>query len=120
MTQEEEFNNPDYNNPNSINYQVDKREGYDKTLAAMAKTSEDNFPYLGNFVEKKRKNGDSFFTGLVCMDEIEKIPQEYIKLRGDGKRYVKFILNKYLKGENEHGETHSFAVDTFNFNKKEE
>jgi hypothetical protein len=111
MTEEEEFNNPDYNNPNSVNYHVDK---------SFTKSNEDNFPYLGNFREKQRRNGDSFFTGWVCMDEIEKIPEEYIKLRADGKKYVKFVLNKYLKGVNEHGETHSFAVDTFTFNKKEE
>ncbi len=112
MTEEEKFNNPDYNNPNSINYRV-KLDGIENSNKPVK-------PYLGDFKEKFRKNGDSFFTGEVSREDFNNIPDEYFKLKGDGKNYVKLVLNKYIKGPTEFGETHSFSVDTFTFKKEEE
>lgn len=107
MTEEEEFNNPDYNNPNSIYYRKKLKSGVF-----------DNFPYLGNLKERQRENGDGFLIGYACFTDILNIPEEYLVLRSNNKKYVKFIINKYINGPNKHGETHSLAVDTFKFNKE--
>jgi hypothetical protein len=69
--------------------------------------------YLGNGQERARQGGDKFITGSLCLDEIEKIPTEYIQTGKNGKRYFKFILSPYRQGANEYGHTHSFAVDTY-------
>jgi len=118
MTEEETYNNPDYNNANSIFYKVKKKPNFKKDDEDV-NSKNTKFPYLGNLREKFRKNGDSFFPGMVCVDDFEKIPPEYIVKKG-GKRYVKVIVNKYINGVNEHGNTHSLAVDTYSFKKEED
>ena len=129
MKEEEMYNNPEYNNPNSIFYKVKKKPVLKKDADTdeLYKVKEDEdvnskntkFPYLGNLREKFRKNGDSFFPGFICVDDFNKIPPEYIVEKG-GKKYVKIVINKYINGVNEHGNTHSCAVDTYSFKKEED
>lgn len=69
--------------------------------------------YLGNGTERKRNGGDKFITGSLCIDDIEKIPEQFIQKGRNGKRYFKYILSPYRQGANEYGNTHSFAVDTY-------
>lgn len=70
--------------------------------------------FLGNGQEKiRRMDSKTFYTGTMCYDDILKIPGEHLKLAKNGKRYFKWILNPYIDGPNEYGNTHSLAVDTF-------
>jgi hypothetical protein len=70
--------------------------------------------YLGNGQERIRPNTkEAFHTGTMCFDDILKIPDEHLRMAKNGKRYFKWILNPYLEGPNEYGNTHSIAVDTF-------
>ncbi len=69
--------------------------------------------YLGNLQEKVRKSNDRFLVGMICLDDIETLPEEHkIKFKS-GKRFVKIIINPYRDGANQYGNTHSIAVDTF-------
>jgi hypothetical protein len=70
--------------------------------------------FLGNGQEKiRRKDGKIFNVGTMCYDDILKIPAEHLRMAKNGKRYFKWILNPYIDGPNEYGNTHSLAVDTF-------
>ena len=69
--------------------------------------------YLANIQEKSRKTGEIFFTGSLCLDDVESVPKEHIFTGKNGKRYVKFIINPYKDGANQYGNTHNMAVDTF-------
>ena len=88
----------DNNNPNSIHY---KRTPPPEKL------------YLGNLREKYRQNGDQFLVGYICKDEIDNLPVEHFKKFRDGKTYLRIVINPLIEGVNEHGNTHSCAVDTF-------
>ena len=69
--------------------------------------------YLANIQEKTRKTGEVFFTGTLCLDEVESVPAEHIITGKNGKRYVKFIINPYKEGANQYGNTHNMALDTY-------
>lgn len=70
--------------------------------------------YLGNGQERVRPvTKEVFQTGTMCYDDIVKIPEEYLRMAKNGKRYFKWILSPYRQGANEYGHTHSLAVDTY-------
>lgn len=72
--------------------------------------------YLGNLQEKTHPSGDKFLTGSLCVDDIDKVPAEYIHTGKNGKRYLRIFVNPYWNGPNEYGNTHSIAVEAFNSN----
>jgi hypothetical protein len=67
--------------------------------------------YLGNLIEKTRKSGDKFLVGSICLDDIDKIPAEFITISKSQKRYVRIIVNPYREGKNQYGNTHSVKID---------
>lgn len=99
---EEESN---YDNPNSIYYR--RIKAADKPAEKAPEKI-----YLGNLKEKYRQAGDAFLTGYICLDELNNLPKEYITLRGN-RKYVKIVINPFVDGPNDHGNTHSCAVDTY-------
>ena|ERR1700741_1995681 len=69
-----------------------------------------NKMYFGNFREKFRQSGDKFLTGFICLDDIQKVPEDLIMVR-NGKRFIKVVINPFVDGVNEHGNTHSCLLD---------
>jgi len=76
--------------------------------------------YIGNAKVKVRRSGDQFLVGHVCLDDLNDVPEEYIRRGKNKKRYVKIILNPYKSGPNEHNNTHSISVDTYRQSNNEE
>ena len=69
--------------------------------------------YLGNAREKERRSGDKFLVGSICVDDIEGLSTEHVQTAKNGKRYVRILINPYMAGMNEYGNTHSIRVDTW-------
>lgn len=73
--------------------------------------------YIGNGKQKERQSGDKYIVASICLDDINAIPEQYISVAKNGKRYTSILINPYKGGANEYGNTHSLKVNTF---KKEE
>lgn len=70
--------------------------------------------YVGNAKEIKRKDGSSFISATICMDDVDtKEAQSHVFTGKNGKRYLKVVVNPFRDGANQFGNTHSIAVDTF-------
>lgn len=70
--------------------------------------------YLGNGKQKQRKQGDSFITATICVDDFESdTTQAHVFTGKNGKRYLKIVINPFRDGANQYGNTHSISVDTF-------
>lgn len=70
--------------------------------------------YLGNLKTKKRKSGEEFLVGSICLDQLgDSLPEELIQPGTNGKHYLRVIIQKNLI-EDKHGNTHCIKVDTFN------
>lgn len=69
--------------------------------------------WLGNAKEKERQSGDKFLVGSICLDDLESVPKELISVAKNGKRYLRIVINPYMNGANEYGNTHGIRVDTF-------
>ena len=70
--------------------------------------------YLGNLKTKKRKNGDEFLVGDICLEQIyEHLPDHLIHEGNNGKHYTRVIIQKNVGGIDKYGNTHSISVDTY-------
>jgi hypothetical protein len=68
--------------------------------------------YLGNAQERYR-GSEMILQGSMCVDDIRSLEQKHIITSLSGKRWFKFIANPYREGANEHGNTHSIAIDNY-------
>jgi hypothetical protein len=70
--------------------------------------------YVGNAKEIKRKDGSSFISATICLDDVDtQEAQSHVFTGKNGKRYLKVVVNPFRDGANQFGNTHSIAVDTF-------
>ena len=69
--------------------------------------------YLGNLKTRtKKKDGSKFLSGTICIDDFNKIPEQFIKEGNNGKRYARVVIEKKLVTD-KYNNTHSVKVDTF-------
>lgn len=69
--------------------------------------------YLGNLKAKKRKSGEQFLAGSICLEQVyESIPEDMIQEAANGKHYVRVIIQENFEPD-KFGNTHSIKIDTF-------
>ncbi len=69
--------------------------------------------YLGNAVEKIGKDGLAYLKGYIRVGYASKLSPEIVHTAGDGRKFIKIIINPYKAGKNIYGYTHSVSVDTY-------
>lgn len=104
------FNNPSHKNSNKQNKMSDSAE---TTGTGTPEAGTSGTKYLGSAQERTRASGDKFFTGSLCIDDLESVSPDLIHKGKNGKRYLRIVVNPYRNGANEYGSTHSIAVDTY-------
>jgi hypothetical protein len=78
--------------------------------------------YFGNFQEKSHKSGDKFLPGVInltkLLDELgyevvkkKKNLKDFIHVSKRGDEFLKVVVNPFIDGANEYGNTHNIKID---------
>lgn len=74
--------------------------------------------FLGSLKVKKRRRGDEFMVGHICLETIcDHIPDHMVHEGHDGKHYIAVIIQRSHGGSDKNGGTHSISLDSY-FNSK--
>lgn len=70
--------------------------------------------FLGNLNVKRRKSGQDFMVGYVCLETLcDNIPDDMVREGQDGKHYIPVIIQKNIGGPDKNGSTHSISIDSY-------